>query len=113
MANPRRGIRITINRLFVLAIALSLLTLSASAANPTAADLYKTKCQACHGADGKATAVGKKLGARDFQDPDVAKMSEEDLAKVTTDGKNKMPSYKGKLTDDQIKALAKYVKEMK
>lgn len=103
----------TINRFFVLAIALSLLALSASAANPTAADLYKTKCQACHGADGKATAVGKKLGARDFQDPDVAKMSEEDLAKVTTDGKNKMPAYKGKLKDDQIKALAKYIKEMK
>lgn len=103
----------TINRLFVLAIALSLITLSASAANPTAADLYKTKCQACHGADGKATAVGKKLGARDFHDPDVAKMSEEDLAKVTTDGKNKMPSYKGKLTDDQIKALAKYIKDLK
>lgn len=103
----------TINRLFVLAIALSLITLSASAANPTAADLYKTKCQACHGTDGKATAVGKKLGARDFQDPDVAKMSEEDLAKVTTDGKNKMPSYKGKLTDDQIKALAKYIKDLK
>lgn len=40
-------------------------------------------------------------------------MSEEDLAKVTTDGKNKMPSYKGKLTDDQIKALAKYIKDLK
>jgi cytochrome c6 len=103
----------TINRLFVLAIALSLLTLSASAANPTAADIYKTKCQACHGADGKATAVGKKLGARDFQDPDVAKMSEEDLAKVTAEGKNKMPAYKGKLTDAQISALAKYIKELK
>lgn len=78
-----------------------------------AGDLYKTKCQGCHGVDGHASAIGKKLGARDFQDPDVAKMSEDEMAKITSDGKNKMPAYKGKLTDDQIKALAKYIKEMK
>ena len=77
------------------------------------ADAYKTKCQGCHGPDGHASAIGKKLGAKDFQDADVAKMSEADLAKITTDGKNKMPAYKGKLTDDQIKALAKYIKDMK
>jgi mono/diheme cytochrome c family protein len=33
--------------------------------------------------------------------------------KITKDGKNKMPSYKGKLTDDQLKALAQYIKEIK
>jgi cytochrome c6 len=75
--------------------------------------LYKSKCQSCHGADGKATAIGKKLGARDFQDPEVASMSEDDLAQATSAGKNKMPAYKGKLKPDQIKALAKYIKDMK
>jgi cytochrome c6 len=102
-----------VKRLLVLGLALGLLTINASAADPTAADLYKSKCQSCHGADGKATAVGKKLGARDFQDPEVAKMSEADLATITSAGKNKMPAYKGKLKDDQINALAKYIKEMK
>lgn len=87
--------------------------LSGTLVAQSAADLYKGKCQACHGADGHASVIGKKLGARDFQDPDVAKMSEADLAKTTSDGKNKMPAYKGQLTDDQIKALAKYIKEMK
>jgi mono/diheme cytochrome c family protein len=43
----------------------------------------------------------------------VASMSEEDLARITTEGKNKMPAYKGKLKEDQIKALAQYIKEMK
>jgi len=86
---------------------------SASATDPKVSDLYKSKCQSCHGPDGKATTIGKKLGAKDFQDPDVASMSEDDLAKVTANGKNKMPAYKGKLTDAQIKALAKYVKDMK
>lgn len=101
-----------INRIFLLGVAIALFVVNASAAD-AAADLYKSKCQSCHGADGKATAIGKKLGAKDFQDPDVAKMSEEELAKITSAGKNKMPAYKGKLTDDQIKALAKYIKEMK
>lgn len=82
-------------------------------ADQKAQDLYKSKCQSCHGADGRATPIGKKLGARDFQDPDVAKMSEADLVKITTEGKNKMPAYKGKLTDKQIAELAKFIKEMK
>jgi len=101
----------TLNRFLVLGMVLCLLSMSASAAN--VADLYKSKCQGCHGPDGKATAIGKKLGARDFQDPDVAKLTEADLVKITSDGKNKMPAYKGKLTDEQIKDLAKYIKEMK
>jgi mono/diheme cytochrome c family protein len=76
------------------------------------ADLYKTKCQGCHGADGHASAIGKKLGAKDLQDPDVKKMTEQDFIDITTNGKNKMPLYKGKLTDAQIKDLAKYMKDM-
>ena len=102
-----------INRIFLLGVGIALFVVNASAADAAAASLYKSKCQSCHGADGKATAIGKKLGARDFQDPDVAKMSEEELAKITSAGKNKMPAYKGKLTDDQIKELVKYVKQLK
>src|ERR1039458_6351703 len=29
-------------------------------------DIYKAKCAACHGADGKGTAAGKKMGALEF-----------------------------------------------
>jgi len=100
-------------RLMFMVSALIALTVSLLAADQKTQDLYKSKCQGCHGPDGKASVIGKKLGARDFQDPDVAKMSEAELVTITTDGKNKMPAYKGKLTDDQIKALVKYIKEMK
>ena len=86
---------------------------SAFAADQHAEDLYKSKCQGCHGPDGKGSVIGKKLGARDFHDPAVVKMSQAELITTTTDGKNKMPAYKGKLTDDEIKSLAKYIKEMK
>jgi|SRR5581483_3210705 len=100
-------------RAVLLAAALGSFATMAFGADQKTQDLYKSKCQGCHGADGKATAIGKKLGARDFQNPDVAKMSEDELEKVTKDGKNKMPPYKGKLTDKQIDELVKYVKEMK
>jgi mono/diheme cytochrome c family protein len=79
-----------------------------------AADLYKSKCQACHGADGKGdTPAGKKLGVKDFRSPEVAKMSDAELFEITKKGKDKMPKYEGKLTDDQIKELIKYIRSLK
>ena len=55
---------------------------------------------------------GKKPGAKDFQDPDVANPSKADLVKITGEGKGKMPAYKGKLSDEQISDLVTYVKGM-
>jgi mono/diheme cytochrome c family protein len=71
---------------------------------------YKAKCASCHGATGMAdSGAGKSLKIKPVNDPDVKAMSEADMIKVTTDGKGKMPAYKGKLTDDQIKdAVAHY-----
>ena len=76
-------------------------------------DTYKAKCQMCHGSNGQPSAVGKSMGARPFSDPDVVKMSDADLASITSNGKNKMPAYKGKLSDDDINALVKYVRGLK
>ena len=76
-------------------------------------DLYQSTCRGCHGANGKASVIGRKLGAKDFSDPEVVKMSKSDLEKIVTIGRSKMPPYKGKLTDDQIKALVKYIRELK
>jgi len=79
-----------------------------------AAAIYKSKCQACHGADGTGdTTMGKKLGARDFHSPDVAKMTDTELFDITKKGKAKMPAYEGKLTDSQIKDLVKYTRTLK
>jgi cytochrome c6 len=86
-------------------------------ARPAMADdteaLYKSKCQVCHGADGKGSPAGQKLGARDFRSPEVAKESDADLIKITKEGKGKMPKFDGKLTDDQIKSLIKYIRSLK
>jgi mono/diheme cytochrome c family protein len=98
--------------------AAAVILLSASIAGPAFAqapgDLYKSKCAMCHGADGHgATAIGQKMGARSFASPVVAKESNQQLFDITKDGKNKMPPYKGKLTDDQIKDLVKYIRSLK
>lgn len=92
-----------------------MLALAATAvAQDDAAALYKTKCQICHGPDGKGdTPAGKKVGAKDLHSPEVAKLSEQELFDVVKKGKEKMPSYDGKLTDDQIKSLVKYVRTLK
>jgi cytochrome c6 len=75
-----------------------------------AATIYKSKCQMCHAADGSAsTPAGKSTKARSFSSPDVLKLSDDDLIAVTTNGKNKMPAYKNKLNDDQIKSLIAYI----
>lgn len=75
--------------------------------------LYKSKCQICHGADGAGSAAGKKMGAKDFKSAEVAKESDSELFDVTKKGKGKMPSFDKKLTDEQVKALVKYIRSLK
>jgi cytochrome c6 len=99
-------------RLAVIAALLALGAAGACAQDDTAA-LYKSKCQICHGADGKGSPVGQKLGVKDFHSPEVAKMSDAELFDVTKKGKDKMPGYDKKLTDDQIKGLIKYIRALK
>jgi cytochrome c6 len=71
--------------------------------------VFDSKCAMCHGPDGKGkTKVGEKLGAKDLTG---IKESEASIAKTIEDGKPpKMSGYKGKLSPEQIQAVAKYVK---
>ena len=97
-----------------LAAALAFGTATSAYAQDDPAALYKSKCQACHGAEGKGdTPAGKKVGAKDFHSPEVAKMSDAELLEITKQGKAKMPAYDKKLTDDQIKSLIKFIHSLK
>ncbi len=53
------------------------------------------------------------MGTKPFSDPSIQGMSDADLAAAITNGKGKMPAYKGKLTDAQISGLAAYIKTLK
>jgi mono/diheme cytochrome c family protein len=97
----------------LIAAGVLLFSMSTRAADDAAA-LYKTKCAACHGADGSGnTAMGKAFKLRDLGSDEVQAQSDAQLTTITSDGKGKMPAYKGKLTDDQIKGLVGYIRTLK
>lgn len=82
----------------------------ASAVAQDAAATYKGKCAMCHGADGKGSPTGLKMGAHDFTSADVQKETDAQLTDVITKGKAKMPPYTGKLKDTEIKDLVAYIR---
>lgn len=86
------------------------LALPPMAAAQSAADTYKAKCAMCHGADGAGKSA---MGTKDLGSADIQKMSDADLTAAITSGKGKMPAYKGKLTDPQIKDMISYIRTLK
>ncbi len=92
-------------------VAVSSLTVcSTMAFAQSGADIYKSKCQMCHAADGSGnTPAGKSSKVRPFNSPEVMKLSDDDLIKVTKSGQGKMPAYAGKLTDAQIKDVIAHI----
>jgi mono/diheme cytochrome c family protein len=100
-------------KMFSFATALAVvLSLSLSAHAQSAADLFKSKCAGCHGADGTGSATGKKMGAHDFTTADVQGMSDAQLTDIITNGKNKMPKY-ASLKPEDIKGLVAYIRTLK
>jgi len=78
------------------------------------ADIYKTKCSACHGTNGAGdTMLGKNLKLRHLGSADVQKQSDDELATIIGKGRNRMPAFDHKLTKDQIAALVKYIRSLK
>ena len=56
--------------------------------------------------------TGKTLKVPDLRSDDVQKKTDAQLIELTTAGKGKMPAYKDKLTDAQIKGLVAYTREL-
>jgi cytochrome c6 len=96
--------------LFVLALVLPAFSVAAD----SGAELFATKCAACHAKDGSGnTAMGKNLKIRDLGSADVQKQSDKETKEIVTKGKGKMPAYSGKLTDTQIDDLVKFIRSLK
>ena len=84
-----------------------------SFAQGSGADIYKSKCQMCHAADGSGnTPAGKSTKRVPFSSPDIVKKSDEEFIAITKNGKGKMPAYAGKLTDDQIKDVVAHIRTL-
>ena len=95
----------------VILLAAGLVALSStSLMAQDAAGTFKAKCAMCHGADGKGSSIGLKMGAHDFTSDDVQKQTDAQLTDIITKGKNKMPAYEGKLKDTEIKDLVAFIR---
>lgn len=71
--------------------------------------VYKGKCQSCHGAQGVPNpGIAKAMGVKPANDPSVKSQTAAQMIATTTNGKGKMPAFKDKLTDAQIKDSIDY-----
>ncbi|MEW5738504.1 MAG: cytochrome c [Myxococcota bacterium] len=102
--------------------ALVFLAAPASAADKKVEKLWKTKCQSCHGADGKAqTDKGKKMQVLDMSRADwQAKKTDDELKKAIKEGmksekdgvKKEMDAY-AELSEEQLTGLVGFIRELK
>ena len=66
----------------------------------------KAKCALCHGEDGRGdTQSGRQVKVRDLRLEGTQKKSDEDLSKAVRGGHNKMPSFKTRLTKEEVSTL--------
>jgi mono/diheme cytochrome c family protein len=78
------------------------------AQNPGVA-VYKAKCTNCHGASGMAdTSMARALKVKPISDPEVKRMSLQEMIEATRNGMGKMQPYKGNLSDAEIKGSVEY-----
>lgn len=76
------------------------------------AEIFAANCAKCHGMDGKAkTAKGRRAGATDFTSD--WNRDETRGVRIITKGKGEMPSFKGKLSDAEIRSVFNYVLRFK
>lgn len=96
--------------LFVLPLLFLMLAAAPLVASDGAA-AYKTRCAACHAADGSGdTTMGKKLALRPLGSDEVQKQNDVALTAIIAKGKGKMPGYSGKIDDETIAAVVKHIR---
>ncbi len=102
----------TIRTLAVLAATVCLAG-SVSFAQSAGEALYKSKCQMCHGANGTPNpAMAKMMGIKPASDPEIKKLSTEQMLAAVKNGKGKMKAIAG-LSDTQMKDAVAYFRTLK
>jgi len=96
-----------------VALFVSALAFPAMAASEGATQ-YKSKCAACHGANGSGdTPMGKSLKVTDLRSDAVQKQTDLQLMKVISGGKGKMPAYGKRMSTEEIKDVIAFIRTLK
>lgn len=100
--------------LLILTLALGVVTLSpqkaladATAIPATAAEVFTVNCAGCHSNGGNIIRGGKNLKQKALKRYGMDSIA--NIANLVTNGKNIMPSYKARLSEQQIIDVSAYV----
>ena len=97
-------------------ILAGLSTTAGSAADAKAGQaIYDRSCKSCHGPDGTANpSIAKmmKVDMKDLKSADVQAMSDDEIKKIITDGKGKMPAVKT-VSGAALDNLVAYIRSLK
>jgi len=78
-------------------------------------ELYAKNCYSCHGESGRGdgpSGLFLKQKPRDLASSDVRKMSDDELFSRITEGRQPMPGFSKKLTEEERWALVHYVRSL-
>lgn len=110
-------------RILTLAIAVLMLASACAGAPPevpigpdgvadsvlvTGRDIYSRSCKSCHGSSGNG-ASGPSLNNEKF---DKSFPTVSDIVDRVSEGRRRMPSFSSTLSEAQITAVARYVREV-
>ena len=98
----------------VLVAVLSVVTPAFATPPDTAggATTYKSKCVACHGADGAGTSAGRSLNVADLRSPKVQNQTNAQLQQIVKNGINNMPAFADTLSDQEIAGVVVYLRTL-
>jgi mono/diheme cytochrome c family protein len=102
-------------KMLVLMVALSFAAVCSAADTSAGKAAYDKACKSCHGADGTANpAMAKmlKVEIKDLGSAEVQGMSDEELSKIITKGKGKMPAVHS-VTGKSVDEVVAYVRTFK
>jgi mono/diheme cytochrome c family protein len=80
-----------------------------------AKSLYAKHCKSCHGTTGKGDgpkAANLDVSCKDFTKPEFKKQTDGELYWKITNGRDPMPTFKTKLSNDERWGLVNYIRTM-
>ncbi|HEX8174803.1 MAG TPA: cytochrome c [Pyrinomonadaceae bacterium] len=97
-------------------------TANANTAQPTptpdamvsARAIFAAECARCHGINGEGgtpTVLGKKIKVPSLKKGHALSHTDEQLAKIISDGEEAMPSFKDKLKPEEITSLVRMIRQ--
>ena len=71
-------------------------------------EVYELHCQTCHGMDGQAM----EPGVPDFSRGESLYIPDVDLVQRLREGDGHLPSYRGLLTDEELRDVVAYIRTL-